>query len=56
MKSGVILALLLCGFIIRFHGWQFVIQERKGLGFAVVLGGTLVTLSIAAVLLLSTGG
>ena len=50
MKAAAIVALLVCGIIMRAHGWKFVAQEHKGVGFTLVLGGTLLTLGIVAVL------
>ena len=57
MKSAAIVALLLCGFLLRFHGWQALALGRKSLGSALVVGGTIVTLSIVALLaLISSAG
>lgn len=47
MKSPLFLVLLLLtGLVLRIHGWQFVVSEHPGLGFLLVIGGTIVTLSI----------
>jgi hypothetical protein len=55
MKTGIIVALLFCGLLLRMQGWQFCAQKQTLRGFLLVIGGTLVTLSIVAVLATSTG-
>jgi hypothetical protein len=55
LKSAAILTLLLCGFLLRAHGWQFLARQEKGPGMLLVIGGTLVTLSIVVVALATAG-
>ena len=55
MKGAAIVALLFCGLLLRMHGWQFVSQNQPLRGFLLVIGGTLVTLGIVAVLSVSAG-
>lgn len=49
MKAAAILTLILCGFFLRMQGWQLLAREDKGPGLLLVVGGTLVTLSVVAV-------
>ena len=51
MKSAAILTLILCGFFLRLQGWQFLAREEKGPGLLLVVGGTLVTLSVVLIAL-----
>jgi hypothetical protein len=51
VKSAAILTLILCGFFLRLQGWHFLAREDKGSGLLLVIGGTLVTLSIVVVAL-----
>jgi hypothetical protein len=53
MKSITIIALLLCGLILRTHGWQFLAHKQTLAGSLLVVGGTLVTLSIIIILVVS---
>ena len=55
MKPSLILAFVLCGFLLRVHGWHCLMQQQTKPGLLLVLGGTLVTLSLVAVLLTSPG-
>jgi len=55
MKSGIVLALLVFGLLLRMQGWQFLAHRRTLTGSLLVLGGTLVTLSIIALLAVATG-
>ena len=50
MKSVAIIALLFCGLLLRMHGWQFLAHRQTLMGSLLVGGGTLVTLSIIALL------
>src|SRR5262245_49203738 len=52
MKSITLLALLLCGLILRTHGWQFLAHKQTLTGSLLVVGGTLVTLSIIVILVI----
>ena len=50
MKPFAVIALVWAGLAIRMYGWQFMSRSRTGEGFALVVAGTLVTLSIVVVL------
>jgi hypothetical protein len=50
MKPLAIVALVWAGLVIRMYGWQFMSRSRTSEGFALVIAGTLVTLSIVLVL------
>ena len=55
MKSCMVFAFLLLGLVLRMHGWSFVALEQTKLGFLLVIGGSIVTLSIVMVLAAPTG-
>lgn len=55
MRLCTILALMLCGLLLRMHGWELVVLDQKRLGFLLVIGGSLVTASIVAVLAATIG-